>query len=166
MIRKRYIVAGSVLGDVIRIGVPGANTHPAHAHTPTSTSAARAVPSSTPAAAVAQPLFTAELTAWDDGAGCVYQAAEAELDQAGSDLKSGNYAALDTDGITLSADADIALAGPMPPAGDAGYGGWLSGPGSAGTDVALGDCANAAASLDVANGRFSSWVAATQAAAS
>ena len=113
MIRKRYIVAGSVLGGVIRIGVPGESTHPAHAHAPASTSATCAGPSSTPAAASAQPLFTAELTAWDGGVGWSgYQAVAADLKQAGSDLKSGKYGALDTDGITLSADADIAPADP------------------------------------------------------
>jgi hypothetical protein len=115
MIRKRYIVVGSMLGGVVRIGLLDANTHPAHAHAPASTSAARAIPSTTPAAASAQPLFAAELTAWDDGAG---------------------------------------------------WSGWLSGPASIGTDMALGDCANAAADLDVANGRFSSWLPATQTAAS
>ena len=54
----------------------------------------------------------------------------------------------------------------MPLADDADYSGWPSVPGSAGTDIALGGGTNAAANLDVANGRFSSWLAATQAAAS
>jgi hypothetical protein len=164
MIRKRYIVAGSMLGDIIRIGVPGTSTRPAHTHEAASTSA---VPSRTPAADSAQPSFTAELTARHDGAGWSdYQAAEADLNQAVRELESGTNAAPDTDRITPSADADIALADPTLPAGDADCRGWLSRPGPGGTDVALADCANAAASLDIVNGRFSSRLAATQGAAS
>lgn len=103
MIRKRHIAAGSMLGGVIRIGIPGATTHPAHAHKPANTST---VPSRTPAAATAQPTFTAEHTARRDGASWNdYQAAEADLNRAGSELKSGTYAAPDTDRRTLSAEA-------------------------------------------------------------
>jgi hypothetical protein len=163
MIRKRYIVAGSMLGGVIRIGVPGARDRPAHTHEAASTSAD---PSRTPAADSAQPSFTAELTARHDSEGwsdC--QAADADLNQAVRELKSGTYAAPDTDRITPSASADIALACPTPPAGDADCRRWLSRPGP-GTDVELADCANGAASLDIANGRFSSPLAATQGAAS
>jgi len=163
MIRKRYIVAGSMLGGVIRIGVPGVSTRPVHTHEAANTSA---VPSRTPAADSAQPSFTAELTARHDSAGWSdYQAAEADLNQAVRELKSGTYAAPDTDRMTPSADADIALAGPTLPPGEADCRRWLSRPGP-GTDVAMADCANAAASLDIANGRFSSRLAATQGAAS
>src|SRR5579859_283691 len=103
MIMERFIVAGSILGGVIRIGVPGASTHPAHAHKPANTSF---VASRTAAAASAQPSITGELTAWHDGAGWSdYQVAEADLNKADSELKSGTYAAPDTDRITLSADA-------------------------------------------------------------
>lgn len=163
MIRKRYIT-GSMLGGVIRIRVPGAGTHPAHAHKPANMSA---VPSRTPAAAIAQPPLAGEFTVQHDDAGWSdYQAAEADLNQAGRELKSGTCTASDTDRPTLSADASIALPGPTPPAGDADYSGCLPRPGPGGTDMALGDCANAAASLGTANGRFSSRLTATQAAAS
>jgi len=153
-----------MLRGVIRIRTPGAGTHPAHAHKPANTSA---VPPRTPAAAITQPSFREELTARHDDAGWSdYKAAEPDLKQVGSELKSGTYPAPDTDRLTLPADTGIALAHPTPPAGDAAYSDWLSGPGPGGADVALSDCVNAAASLDTADSRFISRLAATQAAAS